>query len=561
MRTFILALFLTILLALASASPAAASCPAGIPLLFQDSVGGYLQNCADSRPVVGHVFSLSSGVPPDTTCPSAASCNSGGVDIICEVGDSVTGQGGVCQPEAAIAGDGKITFAFDWGGPGAFPGCPDPSQVPGVGRNYAIVIDNNFQNALISVGFSPDLMQYAEDLAHPGGPVFHCGDPRSSVIRLVSESAQVGQVTAQVQLLVPHIFSDCDPEAYGNQLADILQETCTEGALPPVTMGNVYLKTAPCTGVPDIRTGLWTFGAAPDAGGNASVTFPTPGGGSCTFIGASVKIAGQETAAVAGLIAVSGSLACPDDDHDGYLSCQGDCNDSNAAVHPGAPETCDNLDNDCNGLVDDLGTATCGVGACVRTVPNCVAGVPQTCVPGQPSAEVCDGVDNDCNGATDETDADHDGFTVCSDCNDANPLIHPGAAEKCNGFDDDCNGLTDEDSSGVDSDGDLINNACDNCPHAFNMTQIDSDRDGVGNACDVCVHVVNPLQADQDSDDRGDVCDNCPADFNPLQEDFDRDGVGDACDNCILTPNPGQEDADHDGIGDACERRRVPKLS
>ncbi len=69
-----------------------------------------------------------------------------------------------------------------------------------------------------------------------------------------------------------------------------------------------------------------------------------------------------------------------------------------------APELCDHLDNDCNGLVDDgLGQTTCGLGLCMHTVDNCVAGVPQPCNPflGK-QEETCDNLDNDCDGQTDE---------------------------------------------------------------------------------------------------------------------------------------------------------------
>lgn len=57
-----------------------------------------------------------------------------------------------------------------------------------------------------------------------------------------------------------------------------------------------------------------------------------------------------------------GCLHVPADaDHDGYTEgvCTGaslrggDCNDMNETVYPGAPELCDELDNDCDEMVDD----------------------------------------------------------------------------------------------------------------------------------------------------------------------------------------------------------------
>ncbi len=43
-----------------------------------------------------------------------------------------------------------------------------------------------------------------------------------------------------------------------------------------------------------------------------------------------------------------------DDDGDGFSECTGDCDDARAEVHPGAAEVCDNLDNDCDGLIDEV---------------------------------------------------------------------------------------------------------------------------------------------------------------------------------------------------------------
>jgi hypothetical protein len=51
-----------------------------------------------------------------------------------------------------------------------------------------------------------------------------------------------------------------------------------------------------------------------------------------------------------GLFNVCGT---PDADGDGYSTCAGDCDDTRAAVHPGALESCNGRDDDCNSIVDD----------------------------------------------------------------------------------------------------------------------------------------------------------------------------------------------------------------
>ncbi len=78
------------------------------------------------------------------------------------------------------------------------------------------------------------------------------------------------------------------------------------------------------------------------------------------------------------------------------LSCDATCQSPNLSSCDGTtPGTCTNL---------DLGTETCGVGACEVTTALCNNGSPQTCVPNSGAAtnESCDGIDNDCNGSIDD---------------------------------------------------------------------------------------------------------------------------------------------------------------
>ena len=175
-------------------------------------------------------------------------------------------------------------------------------------------------------------------------------------------------------------------------------------------------------------------------------------------------------------------LAGEDLDQDGYLD-NVDCNDNSAAMHPGAVELCDGIDNNCNGTVDEnIATQTWyrdydmdGYGNPNNTTQSCLpldqssssnndqprwsannddcADSRANVHPGAP--EICDGLDNDCDGDRDEgSDADGDGFTACAsdysyqDCNDANPAVFPGMIEiACNGLDDDCNASTPDTST------------------------------------------------------------------------------------------------------------------
>ena len=65
--------------------------------------------------------------------------------------------------------------------------------------------------------------------------------------------------------------------------------------------------------------------------------------------------------------------------------------------------------------------------------------------PGAP-VDCANGKDNDCDGIVDGDktgDVDNDGFDACQDCNDADPAIGPFAQEVCDLVDNDCDGLAD----------------------------------------------------------------------------------------------------------------------
>lgn len=121
----------------------------------------------------------------------------------------------------------------------------------------------------------------------------------------------------------------------------------------------------------------------------------------------------------------SNCQGCIDRDNDGYgvfglNDCphsELDCNDNNTAIHPGATELCNGIDDNCDGLVDknpnnSTLTRSCytasygeGVGICQSGTQTCTSGTytGAPCV-GEvtPQSPACGGQDNDCDGFIDE---------------------------------------------------------------------------------------------------------------------------------------------------------------
>lgn len=153
-----------------------------------------------------------------------------------------------------------------------------------------------------------------------------------------------------------------------------------------------------------------------------------------------------------------------------YVAEDGDCDDNNDEVYPGATEVCDGRDNDCDDSIDEglltryyLDADDDGYGLSDYYVDECER-------PGNYAEE---------NG----------------DCNDDDDKVYPGAHEYCDGRDNDCDGGTDENCNDNDDDGDDSDDGDDNgCP-------CDCIRDCINNC-------LNDCGCNNDDDDDNDDDDN-----------------------------------------------------
>jgi hypothetical protein len=283
------------------------------------------------------------------------------------------------------------------------------------------------------------------------------------------------------------------------------------------------------------------------------------------------------------------STPASDADGDGVSVDAGDCNDTDAAVHPGASEACDGIDNNCDGAVDESvgvtfyadgdgdGYGTEGSAVVECEMPTGYAADAGDCDEGDPAInpgaqEICDAadVDEDCDGLLDSNDpsiagtttyhpdADLDGYgdaatdilaceqpagalTDGGDCDDGNAAAHPGGIEVCDGSgsDEDCDGLAD------DADPDVTRS--DYWP--------DADGDGHGDASATVTSTCVDLSAKGYVSSHNDCDDANPSVHPGATEVCDASDLDEDCNGAVdeddesVVVQTWYPDADGDGFG------------
>ncbi|MDP2309062.1 MAG: putative metal-binding motif-containing protein [Pseudomonadota bacterium] len=266
----------------------------------------------------------------------------------------------------------------------------------------------------------------------------------------------------------------------------------------------------------------------------------------------------------------SGGDPFEDEDGDGFLVSEGDCDDSDADINPGAAELCDDVDNDCDAEVDEGGSAiwyadsdddgygdpsasTTGCDAPAGYVSDATDCDDSSALfrPGAEESNCSDPADYNCDGSSGYSDLDGDGYAACAECDDGEPTINPGALEACNEIDDNCDGEVDDgavdegtfyldrDGDGFGDDGDAVD-AC-GAPAGYVSAGGDCDDD------DGSYH---PGAEESDCADPNDY--NC--DGSVAYEDADEDGWAACtdCDDSSATVNPDAPEACND-LDDDCD--------
>lgn len=247
-----------------------------------------------------------------------------------------------------------------------------------------------------------------------------------------------------------------------------------------------------------------------------------------------------------------------DDDGDGYSEAAGDCDDTNPSQYPQATESCNQIDDDCDGAIDSPASAQFprwyqdsdhdGFGNAQVSVQSCEAPTGYVAsaddcndsnaaiYPQAPEVECSSNTDFNCDGHGGQEDFDEDGYPGCQDCSDTNAAIHPEGEERCNALDDDCDGETDE----VSVDGSPLPDS----PTWY----LDADGDGYGNAA---VSTVSCAQPEGYTSQSGD-CNLSDPSIHPGATEV-CNGRDEDCDEVIdddaSDASTWYQDADDDGYG------------
>ncbi|GDX81806.1 hypothetical protein LBMAG42_36170 [Deltaproteobacteria bacterium] len=225
-----------------------------------------------------------------------------------------------------------------------------------------------------------------------------------------------------------------------------------------------------------------------------------------------------------------------------YVTNSLDCDDDAETVYPGAPEFCNDVDDDCDGVVDN-----------------------------DTNADHAWYADVDGDGFGDPGDVvlschDVEGrIADSSDCDDANPLVNPAATEVCNGIDDDCDGevdgagATDPLTWYADKDGDGYGEesfTTTACTEPTGYVAFDGD-------CDDTSSMYHPGAAESDCADPNDY--NCDGSVAYADADGDGWAACEECDDAVAANFPGAveycDGADNDCDGTVDEADAADALT